>query len=130
MNLIMSLKQVQQLSDPKDKPITLEVLLSSRPDLFLTGLLQVAQGYLLVSIIFSSLYLYLSERNFRNAANWCLLASFLACFGFIHSYAVNGNSVSSVVGFLATPESIRYTYMSKKIFFESNDVLTNSRWRK
>jgi len=80
-NFIVSILTAVAAAAPEDgyKPLTLEGLLETRADLFLSGLLQVSQGYLLVSIIYSSLYLYLSERNFRNAANWCVLASFLAC---------------------------------------------------
>ena len=53
---------------PTALPVTLESLLRTRPELCLGGLLALRQGYLLISLILSSLYHHIEERRFRVAA--------------------------------------------------------------
>merc|ERR550514_856115 len=76
-------------------PLTLELLLRTRPELCLGGLLALRQGYLLLSLVWSSLYHHIEERRFQAAARVSLVATVLSAAGLIHGFTVQGNDVLS-----------------------------------
>jgi AGZA family xanthine/uracil permease-like MFS transporter len=56
------------------------------PDIFFTGMLSLAQGFMYISIFFSSIIAKVIDRQWRAAALWCLLASVASACGFIHAF--------------------------------------------
>jgi AGZA family xanthine/uracil permease-like MFS transporter len=66
------------------------VAASFTPDLFLYGMLTLAQGFLLVSIFFSAILALIVDRWWLAAAVWCLIAAAFSACGVIHGFLWNG----------------------------------------
>jgi len=64
---------------------------SFSPELFLTGMLCLAQGFMLISIFFSAIIAKVIDRNWRAAAIWCLIASAASAGGIIHGFIFTPN---------------------------------------
>ena len=60
------------------------------PDLFIYGMLALAQGFILISILFSAILVKVIDRNWLAAACWCLIAAVLSACGVIHGFVWNG----------------------------------------
>jgi len=56
------------------------------PDLFFAGMLSLAQGFLLISILFSAIVAKVIDRQWRAAAVWCLIGAAASACGIIHGY--------------------------------------------
>jgi AGZA family xanthine/uracil permease-like MFS transporter len=56
------------------------------PELFFAGMLSLAQGFLLISILFSAIVAKVIDRNWRAAAVWCLIGAAASACGIIHGY--------------------------------------------
>jgi AGZA family xanthine/uracil permease-like MFS transporter len=62
------------------------------PDLFIYGMLALAQGFLFISIFFSAILAKVVDRAWREAACWCLIAAACSACGIIHGFVWNGPS--------------------------------------
>ena len=51
----------------------------------LRGLFALGQGYLLISILLSSMLVHVIDRHFRRAAAWAFVATFSSSIGLVHS---------------------------------------------
>ncbi len=73
--------------------------------LHLKGLLALSQGFLLTSMTFAAILVFIIERKFKKAAYWCLAASTFSFTGLIHAYnlAADGD-VENKFGLLAAPD--------------------------
>jgi len=60
------------------------------PELFIYGMLALAQGFLLISIFFSAILVKVIERAWLAAACWCLIAAVASACGIIHGFVWNG----------------------------------------
>jgi AGZA family xanthine/uracil permease-like MFS transporter len=60
------------------------------PDLFIYGMLALAQGFILISIFFSAILARIIDRNWLAAAVWCLIAAAFSACGIIHGFVWNG----------------------------------------
>jgi adenine/guanine/hypoxanthine permease len=60
------------------------------PDLFIYGMLALAQGFILTSIFFSAILARIIDRNWLAAAVWCLIAAVFSSCGIIHGFLWNG----------------------------------------
>jgi AGZA family xanthine/uracil permease-like MFS transporter len=79
---------------------TLKSLAASfSPDLYLYGLLALAQGFLLVSIFFSAILARIVYRNWLAAAVWCLIAAAFSACGVIHGFLWNGPGIMPDLAF-------------------------------
>jgi AGZA family xanthine/uracil permease-like MFS transporter len=67
------------------------------------GILALNQGFILSSMIFAALMVYVAERRFKTAALWCLVASGLSFVGLIHAYDVTEAGLQSKFGFNVAP---------------------------
>jgi len=67
-----------------------DVAASFSPDLFLTGTLVLAQGFIYISIFFSAILARIIDRNWLAAAVWCLIAAVFSSCGIIHGFLWNG----------------------------------------
>lgn len=56
------------------------------PDLFITGMICLAQGFMFISIFFSAIIAMVIDRRWRAAAIWCLIASAASACGIIHAF--------------------------------------------
>ena len=57
------------------------------PDLFITGMICLAQGFMFIAIFFSAIIAKVIDRNWRAAGIWCLIASAASACGIIHGFA-------------------------------------------
>jgi AGZA family xanthine/uracil permease-like MFS transporter len=70
-----------------------DVAASFNPDLFIYGMLALAQGFLFVSIFFSAILARIIDRNWLAAAVWCLIAAACSACGVIHGFLWNGPGI-------------------------------------
>jgi AGZA family xanthine/uracil permease-like MFS transporter len=56
------------------------------PELYLNGMLSLAQGFMLISIFFSAIMVKVIERQWRAAGVWCLIAAVASACGIIHGF--------------------------------------------
>jgi AGZA family xanthine/uracil permease-like MFS transporter len=56
------------------------------PELFVNGMLALAQGFLLISIFFSAIMAKVIDRNWLAAGTWCTIAAVASAFGIIHGF--------------------------------------------
>ncbi|HUB67871.1 MAG TPA: hypothetical protein VL981_10340 [Candidatus Methylacidiphilales bacterium] len=56
------------------------------PDIFFAGMLSLAQGFMLISILFSAIVAKVIDRNWRAAAVWCLAGAAASALGIIHAF--------------------------------------------
>jgi AGZA family xanthine/uracil permease-like MFS transporter len=68
-----------------------EVAAAFSPELFIYGMLSLAQGFLLISIFFSAILAKVIDREWRAAACWCLIAAAASACGIIHSFVWYGS---------------------------------------
>ena len=62
-------------------------------------------GYALVSVVLASLYHFVEERQFKSAAVWAFVGALLSATGMIHTFSLEGNNLSPVMGFLPDERS-------------------------
>jgi AGZA family xanthine/uracil permease-like MFS transporter len=55
-------------------------------DLFIYGIISLSQGFMLTSMVLSSMMVFVIERRFVKAAMWMLAGSVMAYFGLMHGY--------------------------------------------
>jgi AGZA family xanthine/uracil permease-like MFS transporter len=56
------------------------------PEIFFNGMLSLAQGFILISILFSAIVAKVIDRNWRAAAIWCLVGAVTSACGIIHGF--------------------------------------------
>jgi AGZA family xanthine/uracil permease-like MFS transporter len=59
---------------------------SFSPQLFFTGMLSLAQGFILISIFFSAIMAKVIDRKWLAAGIWCLIAAIASACGIIHGF--------------------------------------------
>jgi AGZA family xanthine/uracil permease-like MFS transporter len=72
-------------------------------DLSIHGLIALAQGFLLSSMVLSSILVYVLDKRFLMAAAWTLAASVLSLIGLIHAYRLTPAGVENSFGWAAAP---------------------------
>ncbi len=73
--------------------------------LHLKGLISLSQGFLLVSMIFAAILVFVIERQFQKAAFWCFAASVFSFTGLIHAYTLSSDGeILNQFGFWAAPD--------------------------
>ncbi len=66
--------------------------------LLFRGILSLDQGFLFTAMIFSSMAVFLIEREFRKATAWALVAAACSFVGLIHAYRVTPAGVTPLIG--------------------------------
>jgi len=56
------------------------------PDIFLNGIIALAQGFIFISIIFSAIVAKVIDRRWRAAGLWCLVGAVGSATGVIHAF--------------------------------------------
>ncbi|MDZ4726256.1 MAG: NCS2 family permease [Leptospira sp.] len=59
----------------------------------MAGVLSLSQGFLLSSMVWSAIIVYLLEREFLKSAIWAMVGAGLASLGWIHAYKLSGNAI-------------------------------------
>jgi len=72
--------------------------------LYIKGVFYLSQGFLLTSMIFASLMVYMIDRKFEKAAYWSFAAAGLSMMGLIHAYRINEAGLQNKFGLFAAPE--------------------------
>ena len=80
------------------------------PDLYINGMLGLAQGFMLISIFFSAILVKVIERQWLAGAVWCLIAAVASACGIIHGFVFTADgdyapSYFQWTGFAGTPPS-------------------------
>lgn len=79
----------------------------------MNGLISLSQGFLLTSMIWASVCVFIIEKDFLKAFYWSLAAGVFASIGVIHSYSLKGNAVLNNFTFPAFTEfSIAYAILA------------------
>jgi AGZA family xanthine/uracil permease-like MFS transporter len=56
------------------------------PDIFITGIICLAQGFMFIAIFFSAIMAKVIDRDWRAAGVWCLIAAAASACGIIHGF--------------------------------------------
>jgi AGZA family xanthine/uracil permease-like MFS transporter len=71
----------------------------------LKGLISLSQGFLLTSMIFAAILVFIIERQFKKAAYWCFAASLFSFTGLIHAYVLTPDGeILNQFGLWAAPD--------------------------
>jgi AGZA family xanthine/uracil permease-like MFS transporter len=73
-------------------------------ELFIFGVIALNQGFLLTSMILSSLLVFVIEKDFKKAAGWALAGAVLSATGLIHAYVLAPAGVQNKFGWWAAPD--------------------------
>lgn len=79
---------------------------SSNLSFSLDGILSLSQGFLLTSMIWASMCVFIIERDFLKSFYWAIIGAILSNIGIIHSYTLKGNSV---LNHFTLPEFNKFT---------------------
>ncbi len=69
----------------------------------LGGLLSLSQGFLLTSMIWASICVYVIDKELKKSAIWSLIGLLLSGIGLIHSFQLNGNNIITSFSIPAAP---------------------------
>lgn len=94
----------------------------------LSGLLALSQGFLLTSMVWGSICVYILDRDFRKSAYWSFLASLLSALGLIHGYTLSGNAILNNYSFPSAPQFV-LSYFLLGCFFYLASFLPTSKER-
>lgn len=81
-----------------------EVVPTFGSDLYIHGIFSLNQGFLLTSMIFATVMVYLIEKELLKAAAWMTVASGLSAVGLIHAYTLTPTGLKNKFGILAAPD--------------------------
>ncbi|MCW7498150.1 NCS2 family permease [Leptospira levettii] len=59
----------------------------------LSGILSLSQGFLITSMIWAAMVVFILEREWLKASVWAVIAACLSMFGWIHAYELKGNAI-------------------------------------
>jgi AGZA family xanthine/uracil permease-like MFS transporter len=81
--------------------VTLNIALADKltdDNFIIRGIVILSQGYLLISMIFAALMVFIIERKFLKAAQWTFAASAFSFIGIIHAYRLTEAGVQNGFG--------------------------------
>ncbi len=85
--------------------------------LYIQGVASLSQGFLLTSMVFASMMVYMIERKFDRAAYWAFAAAVLSMTGLIHAYRLAGAGVENKFGLFAAPDFALIYFLVGGIFW-------------
>lgn len=71
--------------------------------LYIDGVLALNQGFIITSMIFAAVLVYVAEHRFARAALWCVVAAALSFFGVIHGYELTPLGAQTRLGIWVAP---------------------------
>lgn len=72
-------------------------------DLYIYGVIALSQGFLLSSMLFAAILVFIIEKDFRKASLWSLVAAALSLTGVIHAFELTPFGVQNKFGLFAAP---------------------------
>ncbi|MBI4396154.1 MAG: NCS2 family permease [Elusimicrobia bacterium] len=96
--------QLVEVSLRKAGKTLFEIAPAFGSDLYIHGLISLSQGFLLSSMVFSAVLIFLIEKQFLKAGGWLLAAAALSLAGLIHAYELTPSGVKNKFGLAAAPE--------------------------
>ncbi len=72
--------------------------------LYIRGVVFLSQGFLLTSMVFASMMVYIIDRKFERAAYWSFAGAALAMTGLIHAYRLTDTGLQNKFGLFAAPQ--------------------------
>jgi AGZA family xanthine/uracil permease-like MFS transporter len=72
-------------------------------DLFIHGVVALAQGFIITSMLLSAVIALSIDRRFLKAALWSFAGAILSAIGLIHAYVLTPQGVQNKFGWLAAP---------------------------
>ncbi|MCF7707996.1 MAG: NCS2 family permease [Verrucomicrobia bacterium] len=84
-------------------------------DLFIYGIIALNQGFILTSMIFAAILVYVIDRRFLKAGIWAFAASVFSLTGLIHAYEITSNGVTNKFGVAAAP-GFAFAYLLSALF--------------
>ena len=101
----------------------------------LRGIIFLSQGFLLTSMIFAAVLVFMIDHKFLKAGQWCFAASLLSFTGFIHAYRLTADGgLQNKFGLIAAPEfGIMYALMGAillMLHYREKSASKSSRRRK
>jgi adenine/guanine/hypoxanthine permease len=73
-------------------------------DLYLNGLIALAQGFIITSMVLAAILALCIDRNFLKAAWWAFAGAALSAVGLIHAFALTPQGVQSRFGWMEAPQ--------------------------
>src|SRR5438552_1259696 len=61
------------------------------PNLHIHGVIALSQGFLITSIIYAAVMVFVIDHKFKRAAAWLLAAALFSAIGLIHAYKITPN---------------------------------------
>ncbi|WP_218280242.1 hypothetical protein [Verrucomicrobium spinosum] len=72
--------------------------------LHIRGVIALSQGFIVTSIIYAAVIVFVIDRKYRQAAAWMLAAAVLSAIGLMHAYKLTPGGVENNFGWFAAPE--------------------------
>ena len=72
--------------------------------IYFHGICALSQGYLLTSMIYAALLVYVIDRQFLSACAWAVAAAILSMIGLIHAYELTPLGLVNKFGLWAAPQ--------------------------
>ena len=89
-----------------------------RSDFYIYGMVALERGFVLNSMIFAAITVFVIEKEFIKAAIWSVFAALLSFTGLIHSFRITESGIVGMMGINAAPYfSISYCMMGVAFFF-------------
>jgi AGZA family xanthine/uracil permease-like MFS transporter len=85
--------------------------------LYIQGVASLSQGFLLTSMVFASMMVYMIERKFDRAAYWAFAAAVLSMTGLIHAFRLTGVGVENKFGLFAAPDFALIYFLVGGVFW-------------
>jgi Permeases len=73
-------------------------------EIYIHGIIALNQGFLISSMILSSIVVFLIDREFHKAAGWTTAAALLSSIGLIHAYTLTPTGVQNKFGLFEAPD--------------------------
>ncbi|MBL7684517.1 MAG: NCS2 family permease [Deltaproteobacteria bacterium] len=84
-------------------------------DLYIAGLISLSQGFLISSMIWGSITIFISDRQFHKAALWMLVAAIFSQIGLIHGYEITTTGVQNKIAW-NTASHFALAYLAGSLF--------------
>lgn len=91
----------------------------------LGGILSLSQGFLLLSMIWASIIVFIIDKDLKKASYWCISGAILSALGIIHSFTLKGNAISNDFTFLSAGTFTSAYLLLGVLFFGMSYVKKN-----
>ncbi len=93
------------------------------PDLHIHGVIALSQGFLITSIIYSAVMVFVIDHKFKRAAAWLLAAAFFSAIGLIHAYKITPNGVENSFAWFTAAPGFAIAYLAGAALIWALDAL-------